>query len=115
VAAEKQVQDHRPTSDSFLDIEFSIAPPLFITKSTIETFSSNERLLNLVMSMSQDAANLAVLLFALTQPDTEAIRNAEATLKPILKNPNCIPALFEVLSSRGTQVCSIVGTTSAFS
>lgn len=64
------------------------------------------------MSISQDAANLAALLFALTQPDTVAIRNAEATLKPILKNPNCIPALFEVLSSRGSQVCKVFGTIS---
>jgi hypothetical protein len=56
------------------------------------------------MSLSQDAANLATLLAALTQPDTQAIRNAEATLKPFLKNPNSIPALFEVLAARGSQV-----------
>jgi len=60
------------------------------------------------MSLSQDAANLATLLMALTQPDTIAIRNAEAMLKPILKNPNSIPALFEVLAARTSQVCSVV-------
>lgn len=56
------------------------------------------------MALSQDAANLAGLLVALTQPDTVAIRNAEVTLKPFLKTPNSIPALFEVLSARGSQV-----------
>ncbi len=56
------------------------------------------------MSLSQDAANLATLLLALTQPDTQAIRNAEVTLKPFLKQPNSIPALFEVLAARGVQV-----------
>lgn len=59
------------------------------------------------MSLSQDALNLATLLIALTQPDTEGIRRAEATLKPILKNPNCIPALFEVLAARDSQVCDV--------
>ncbi len=56
------------------------------------------------MSISQDATNLAALLAALIQPDTQTIRNAEATLKPFLKNPNSIPTLFEVLSARGSQV-----------
>jgi hypothetical protein len=56
------------------------------------------------MSLSQDAQNLASLLFNLTQPDTTAIRNAEAMLKPIWKNPNSVPALFEVLAARGIQV-----------
>lgn len=56
------------------------------------------------MSLTQDAQNLAALLLNLTQPDTVAIRNAEAMLKPILKNPNCVPALFEVLAARGVQV-----------
>ncbi len=56
------------------------------------------------MSISAEASSLASLLLALTQPDTEGIRNAEATLKPLLKNPNCIPALFEILFARGAQV-----------
>ncbi len=60
------------------------------------------------MSLSQDASNLAALLLNLTQPDTEAIRNAEKMLKPILKNPNSVPALFEVLSARGSQVSDMI-------
>ncbi len=56
------------------------------------------------MSLSAEATNLASLLLCLTQPDTEAIRNAEQTLKPVLKNPKCVPALFEILFARGTQV-----------
>ena len=56
------------------------------------------------MSLSAEATQLASLLLNLTQPDTIAIRNAEAQLKPILKNPNCVPALYEVLSARGNQV-----------
>ena len=57
------------------------------------------------MSMSADAIQLATLLSTLTQPDTAAIRNAEATLKPILKDARCVPALMEVLMARGAQVC----------
>jgi hypothetical protein len=53
------------------------------------------------MSLSDDAQNLGNLLFSLTQPNTEAIRNAEATLKPLLKDQRCIPPLFEVVSARG--------------
>jgi hypothetical protein len=56
------------------------------------------------MALSAEATQLAALLVNLTQPDTQAIRNAEQALKPILKNPNCVPALYEVLSARGTQV-----------
>eukprot|EP00554_Chaetoceros_debilis_P005271 CAMPEP_0194073090 /NCGR_PEP_ID=MMETSP0149-20130528/630_1 /TAXON_ID=122233 /ORGANISM="Chaetoceros debilis, Strain MM31A-1" /LENGTH=1076 /DNA_ID=CAMNT_0038753051 /DNA_START=109 /DNA_END=3339 /DNA_ORIENTATION=- len=55
------------------------------------------------MSLSQDASSLAGLLLNLTQPDTEAIRAAEKMLKPILKNPSSVPALFEILSARGVQ------------
>lgn len=56
------------------------------------------------MALSQEASQLATLLLNLTQPDTEAIRNAEAQLKPILKNPNSIPPLYEILTARGIQV-----------
>jgi len=56
------------------------------------------------MALSAEASQLAVLLVNLTQPDTQIIRNAEAQLKPLLKNPNCIPALYEILSASQTQV-----------
>eukprot|EP00568_Trieres_chinensis_P003331 CAMPEP_0183297598 /NCGR_PEP_ID=MMETSP0160_2-20130417/4834_1 /TAXON_ID=2839 ORGANISM="Odontella Sinensis, Strain Grunow 1884" /NCGR_SAMPLE_ID=MMETSP0160_2 /ASSEMBLY_ACC=CAM_ASM_000250 /LENGTH=1086 /DNA_ID=CAMNT_0025459447 /DNA_START=174 /DNA_END=3434 /DNA_ORIENTATION=+ len=53
--------------------------------------------------MSEDAAKIAALLTALTAPDTNAIREAEAALKPILKDARCVPALVEVLKARGGQ------------
>jgi len=53
--------------------------------------------------MSEDANHLASLLLALTQPDTETIRQAEVSLKPLLKDPRCVPALVEVLKGRGVQ------------
>lgn len=56
------------------------------------------------MALSSEASQLSSLLVNLTQPNTEVIRNAEAQLKPILKNPNSIPALYEVLAARGAQV-----------
>jgi len=46
---------------------------------------------------------MAALLAALTQPDTEAIRQAEVALKPILKDPRCVPALVEILKAKDTQ------------
>lgn len=52
---------------------------------------------------SDDALKIAALLSALTQPDTDAIRSAEASLKPLLKDARCVPALVEVLKARGTQ------------
>lgn len=55
------------------------------------------------MALSQDAANLSTILLNLTQPNTEVIKSAETMLKPILKNPNSIPALLEVLYARGSQ------------
>ena len=56
--------------------------------------------------MSQEATQMATLLSALTQPNTEAIRSAEAELKPILKDPRSVPALMEILSATGdAQVC----------
>lgn len=47
---------------------------------------------------------MANLLVVLTQPDTQAIRQAEANLKPLLKDPRCVPALVEILKARDTQV-----------
>ena len=41
--------------------------------------------------------NLRALLAALTQPDTSTIRQAEQTMKPLLKDPRCIPALMQIL------------------
>lgn len=38
-------------------------------------------------------------LTALTHPDTNAIRNAEAAIKPMLKDPRCVEALLDVLSN----------------
>ena len=59
------------------------------------------------MSSADAAAQLAQLLAALTHPDTNAIREAEVALKPLLKDGRSVPALVEVLKSRGTQVCTI--------
>ena len=58
-------------------------------------------------ALSADATSMAGLLTALTQPDTEAIRQAEGALKPILKDPRSVPALVEILKAKDTQVgCS---------
>ena len=65
------------------------------------------------MSLSEDASKLATLLSTLTQPDTTAIRNAEITLKPMLKDARCVPALMEVLLARGIQVRCVPETTLA--
>mmetsp|Transcript_20410 Transcript_20410/g.36828 ORF Transcript_20410/g.36828 Transcript_20410/m.36828 type:complete len:1073 (-) Transcript_20410:64-3282(-) len=54
-------------------------------------------------ALSADAASMANLLVVLTQPDTEAIRQAELALKPILKDPRCVPALVEILKARDSQ------------
>jgi hypothetical protein len=54
--------------------------------------------------MSDDAQQMALLLSALTQPDTNAIRQAEVALKPLLKDARSVPALLEVLKARGVQV-----------
>ena len=56
------------------------------------------------MASEQDVVQLATLLSALTQPNTDAIRSAEAALKPILKNPACIPALVKVVEAQSNQV-----------
>lgn len=52
-----------------------------------------------------EVQQLASLLTALTQPNTDAIRAAEVALKPILKNPQCIPALVQIIEARNSQVC----------
>lgn len=44
---------------------------------------------------------LAQLLSALTQPDTQTIRHAEQAMKPLLKDPRCVPALVEILKGTG--------------
>jgi hypothetical protein len=57
------------------------------------------------MTATMDDVNqMAALLMALTQPDTETIRQAEVALKPILRDERSIPALMEVLKGRGVQV-----------
>jgi len=60
------------------------------------------------MALSADASQLANLLGVLTQPDTEAIRQAEQALKPLLKDPRCVPALVEILKAKTTQVSSFL-------
>ena len=47
---------------------------------------------------------MASLMLALTQPDTETIRQAEVALKPILKDARSVPALLEVIKGRGVHV-----------
>lgn len=54
-------------------------------------------------SLSGDAASMANMLTSLTQPDTDAIRQAEVALKPVLKDPRCVPALVEILKARNNQ------------
>ena len=60
------------------------------------------------MALSADATQLSSLLSVLTQPDTEAIRQAEVALKPLLKDPRCVPALVEVLKAKESQVSSSI-------
>jgi hypothetical protein len=55
------------------------------------------------MPISEEAQQLAALL-PLTQPDTQGIRQAEVALKPLLKDPRCVPALIELLKARNEQV-----------
>ncbi|VEU34977.1 unnamed protein product [Pseudo-nitzschia multistriata] len=54
-------------------------------------------------TLSADAVSMAALLAALTQPDTEGIRQAEVALKPILKDNRCVPAFVEILKAKDTQ------------
>eukprot|EP00970_Alexandrium_tamarense_P015521 scaffold5199_cov199-Alexandrium_tamarense.AAC.16 len=55
------------------------------------------------MALSADATNLSTLLAALTHPDTNAIRQAEVALKPLLKDARCVPALVEIVKAQGNQ------------
>jgi hypothetical protein len=57
-----------------------------------------------IMALSADATTIADLLAALTHPDTNAIRQAEVALKPLLKRPECVPVLVEVIKGRETLV-----------
>ena len=41
--------------------------------------------------------NMGALLNALTQPNTDTIRQAEKAMKPLLKDPRCIPSLMQIL------------------
>ena len=59
-------------------------------------------------TLSADATSLAGLLSALTQPNTETIRQAEVALKPVLKDPRCVPALVEILKAKEHQVCASI-------
>lgn len=54
-------------------------------------------------ALSADAAQMATYLSALTQPDTNIIRQAEVALKPILKNQQCVPAMIEVIKAQNAQ------------
>ena len=56
------------------------------------------------MALSADAKTMADFLAALTHPDTNAIRQAEAALKPLLKRPECVPVLIEVIKAREVLV-----------
>ena len=56
------------------------------------------------MTNQEDVAHMASLMLALTQPDTETIRQAELALKPILKDARSVPALLEVIKARGIYV-----------
>ena len=54
-------------------------------------------------ALSTDAAQMANFLSALSQPDTNIIRQAEVALKPILKQPQCVPAMVEVIKAQTAQ------------
>eukprot|EP00547_Thalassionema_nitzschioides_P001876 CAMPEP_0194200314 /NCGR_PEP_ID=MMETSP0156-20130528/969_1 /TAXON_ID=33649 /ORGANISM="Thalassionema nitzschioides, Strain L26-B" /LENGTH=1071 /DNA_ID=CAMNT_0038925291 /DNA_START=70 /DNA_END=3285 /DNA_ORIENTATION=- len=59
------------------------------------------------MASQEDVSQMASLLLALTQPNTETIRQAEVALKPILKDPRSVPALFEIIKGRGVHADSV--------
>lgn len=44
-----------------------------------------------------DPQNMGALLNALTQPNTDTIRQAEKAMKPLLKDQRCIPSLMQIL------------------
>jgi hypothetical protein len=58
------------------------------------------------VSSSEEARQLGSLLLALTQPDTNTIRQAEQALKPLLKDSRSVPALVEILKGRDEYVSS---------
>mmetsp|Transcript_13102 Transcript_13102/g.31597 ORF Transcript_13102/g.31597 Transcript_13102/m.31597 type:complete len:1068 (-) Transcript_13102:113-3316(-) len=51
-----------------------------------------------------DGATLIQLLTALTQPDTNTIRQAEAALKPVLKNPASMITLWQVIADTSQPI-----------
>ena len=51
-----------------------------------------------------EIASLVSLLTALTQPDTNTIRQAEAALKPILKNPACMNPLWQIIADTNQPI-----------
>ncbi|KAL7577307.1 hypothetical protein ACA910_002046 [Epithemia clementina (nom. ined.)] len=51
-----------------------------------------------------DVATLVSLLTALTQPDTNTIRQAESALKPILKNPACMTPLWQIIADTNQPI-----------
>jgi hypothetical protein len=68
-------------------------------------FPSNQEH-RIMEALSADAKIMADLLAALTHPDTNAIRQAEVALKPLLKRPECVPVLVEVIKARKELVRS---------
>lgn len=56
------------------------------------------------MASQEDVTQMASLLLGLTQPNTDTIRQAESALKPILKDPRSVPALFEIIKGQGVHV-----------
>lgn len=56
------------------------------------------------MSALPTVEQLVQCLKALTQPDTNTIRQAEAQLKPVLKNPQCMPILWQVVANPQNDV-----------
>lgn len=60
------------------------------------------------MSCSEeDISKMSTLLASLLQNDTAIIRSAEETLKPLLKDPRCVPALLEILKGTSSQSVSV--------
>ena len=51
-----------------------------------------------------EVQQLASLLSALTQPDTNTIRQAELQLKPVLKNPASMMILWQIISNTQNDV-----------
>jgi hypothetical protein len=94
----KMARTHAYTSNHpnhpILRIALQIAPLHLKTQATSPS----------TMALSADAKTMADFLAALTHPDTNAIRQAEAALKPLLKRPECVPVLIEVIKAREVLV-----------